>query len=111
MNHGRNSHYLRAINPVQRFKQGVLLGGFGLEEEGWACFCVNRQQRTVHQILKNRGGALMVDVELTRHFLRRPSLWASVPDKQQRFQMRNAVDLIQDELIYSLSGLVLDLHP
>lgn len=46
------------------------------------------------------------NVQLSSHFLSRPLPWPMVPDQQQGLKMRNAIDLVADELINLVLGPV-----
>ena len=100
MDYGGNSHQLPAVGSINFADQLVFLGRTGIElvklRRGWK----GRNQMAAMEVLQELASGVRVHVKAFRHVGDRPRLLAIMPEEQQCFEVRHAVNLFENETKY-----------
>lgn len=99
MNYARNTDKLPPITCIDRVEQPIAVLILGvIEERRTVCGFASDEAATV-QIFRNSCSLTCVDVELLGDLRGGETLRRTSPQQQQRFQVRHAVDLIDNKTV------------
>ena len=99
MNHSRYADQFSTVRVVYIGHQPVFLFRIRLIPITLWISRHNRHKRTSNQIVNDKVYRFSGDVEPLRQILNRPGLRPAVPDEQERFEVWDAFNLTDDELI------------
>src|SRR5581483_7611561 len=95
VDHGRDANQFSSIDPVDLGDQSVA-AVLGVVK---TLFRLHDDQVPLLQVEENLSGAVVGNVERAGQFIDHPALWTAVPEKKKRFEVRNAVDEIENETV------------
>lgn len=104
MNYARDANQFTPICCVDRLHQLVSALVLGVIEECGRAVMFASNQSTTMQVLRYGCSLALRDIELFGDLRGSQGMGCSTPQQQQRFQVRHAVDLIDDKTI-DLGGI------
>jgi len=95
MDHGRKAHELSTPGVVHGSHERI--AGFGCVVQ--ACIGFADGEVALLEFADDLAGAVGGDVKVTGQLVVGPATRAGVPEQEEGFEMRNAVDLFEDEAV------------
>lgn len=99
MDQSGNPDDLAPIGRINGSNQLILLRGCGFITITFRGPRLQSDELTPKQILQKYPHNFDGNVEPSGQIINRPRLWSAVPKEEQRLEMRDTLDLIEDELI------------
>ena len=100
MDYGGDSHQLPAVGSIDFADQVVFLGRTGIELVKFRRCRESRNQMAAMEVLQELASGIRVHVKAFRHVADWPRLFAIMPEEQQCFEVRHAVNLFENEAKY-----------